>query len=453
MIKTKIFWQAGISVALSILVMLLICDSASAARNKCKRLRRARILAIKNTGEYLVRRKETKRFRNKKKAEKNGFNTFAACNKGSSIALKKILPASRCRLTFGIIDDWQYLTAKELKVFKNRKRAERKGFVPYTDCPSGNPTPTSTPDPNITLTPTPTPDPNATATPLPTQTPTPAPGPDTTKEDGISFDGIYTSSTVKLKNGNYVSYLAKNTTSFANTTIEYASSVDGVNWSALATIQGITPDSDQTFTHPSILELQNGEFVLAYQITDHIGSAGIDFNILMRAESADGISFANNPDNNMLNSGSFLREPELFQIDENSYRVYFNGSGIESALSNDGGLTWTREGEVTINGISDSYVPYPGGPDIVKLENGTLRMFIHGTPDVNATQTKLYSATSSDGRVFQIEAGPLLEPEQGHSHANPDVFEADDQHYRVFFTDRYEDNGQKWRLLSALIDK
>jgi hypothetical protein len=94
---------------------------------------------------------------------------------------------------------------------------------------------------------------------------------------------------------------------------------------------------------------------------------------------------------------------------KNDLLMYFGRNGICESRSTDHGRTWSDPLTVTFNGLQNS-----GGevdPSITQEHDGTLRLYFYGPTSSNGDPAQIsgdhviYSATSTDGVNFTVEAG------------------------------------------------
>lgn len=110
--------------------------------------------------------------------------------------------------------------------------------------------------------------------------------------------------------------------------------------------------------------------------------------------------------------------PDAIQLPGGGIRLYYQGAGvIESALSDDGGLTFVKEPGVRINrGWHGDIDPdNVGAPTTVLLPDGRFRMYYRaGDEDdrwMNGLKSVILSAISDDGLLFTPEEGVRVSPE------------------------------------------
>ncbi|MCX5886180.1 MAG: choice-of-anchor D domain-containing protein [Proteobacteria bacterium] len=204
--------------------------------------------------------------------------------------------------------------------------------------------------------------------------------------------------------------LPNNTYRMYNPGIGFRSSEDGLTW----------PDSTNTninemgATNPAVITLKDGTYLMIYGIQQH--TSGPPTERQYRATSTDGIYFNKEPTDAVLTGeNDFASVPDLIYInDDTTLRLYYVSdslpSHIHTATSIDDGLTWIKEGLISITGgpIGQQDVD----PDIIKLADGTYRLFF-ATPPVDQSELgdlRIRSAVSTDGRNFTLESGSRIIP-------------------------------------------
>lgn len=266
-------------------------------------------------------------------------------------------------------------------------------------------------------------------------------------EDGIRIEDTTSSSTVRLSDGTYRTYLAG---------IRTATSADGLTWSDPEFLDGI----GQMYTNPAILVYSDGTYILIFEEQYVDPDSGEDIRRFFRAQSADGVDFAltvgpfedgaimvpEGGDNN------FLSVPDMIELVDGSIRMYFVASGdhIESALSNDKGMTWIREGVTVISDLKDDQPAVD--PDIIMLDDGVYCLFF-ATNDGDSSfleNLRIRSALSDNGLDFELEGGDRIPVENDvQLRLDPDVVLLPDGNYRMYFGEALDDQSE-FNLRSAL---
>jgi YD repeat-containing protein len=132
---------------------------------------------------------------------------------------------------------------------------------------------------------------------------------------------------------------------------------------------------------------------------------------------------------------------EIVALSDGRYRAYFQegANEIKSALSNDGGKTFTLEEGARAQGSV---------PATIQLPDGQWRMYY-------ASQGEIVSATSRDGLTFTNERGIRIErgkpgefDEFGITH--PSIVALPDGSYRMYYDGQFRpEPGPYWRIMSA----
>lgn len=184
----------------------------------------------------------------------------------------------------------------------------------------------------------------------------------------------------------------------------------------------------ELISNPTVVMLDSGEYMMIF---NKKGSGGRD--VFLRATSPDGITFtryagpleegavmAPNTEEN-----GFISVPDLAAFGGLLHIYYVankNVNRIFHAASADGGITWTRAGQITLSGVDplDKTVD----PDVMLLADGRLRLFFaYGLQSQTAFGGEgILSAVSSDGARFTVEGAVLAPPSSGFT-IDPDVVE------------------------------
>lgn len=226
----------------------------------------------------------------------------------------------------------------------------------------------------------------------------------------LAWSGNPTTSTctIVLSNNTYRNY---------NPGIWTRTSPEGLTW----TDQVSTGINDQGATNPAVIRLKDETYLMIYGIQTH--TSGPPTEKLYRATSTDGIHFTKQAgpltDGAVLTADgsehNFVSVPDLISIDDDTtLRMYFVAdsyqSHIHTAVSIDNGQTWTREGQISITGgpIGQQDVD----PDIIKLADGTYRLYFATSPsgETELGNLRIRSAVSNDGRNFTLESGERVSP-------------------------------------------
>lgn len=204
-----------------------------------------------------------------------------------------------------------------------------------------------------------------------------------------------------------------------------ATSTDGVTWGFVTKIS--FPETE-TFGGAA-LRLSDGTFVMIYEAGRTISS--LTGGKFFRATSTDGVKFTKTPGAGTTGavfepsgSTSLISVPDLIVLPDGRWRMYFvgyDGNRMESAVSTDLGMTWTKEGLIEIAGMESSRTQVD--PDVILLANGKFRLYFTAPVSGRSLSNKrIYSATSSDGRTFLLDAGERIGVADGTAdNVDPDV--------------------------------
>jgi hypothetical protein len=240
------------------------------------------------------------------------------------------------------------------------------------------------------------------------------------------------SATLLLPDGSYRMYLPGLVT---------RSSSDGLTWSAPQPLA--LSEAGEHLRNPAVVRHKDGAYVMIYEgVKDERLPSRI--TRFYRAVSSDGVAFAKTDGKGAQGAvlepidgdSLFLSAPDMLAMPDGSLRLYFNtadGARVESAVSKDDGLTWTREGPVTIAGLGARIKA--ADPDVLRLADGTFWMFF-AAGDNGKPNPRIVSATSSDGRNFTLEGGERLTPADSATFlVDPEVVVLPSGEYRLYFAE------------------
>jgi hypothetical protein len=137
-------------------------------------------------------------------------------------------------------------------------------------------------------------------------------------------------------------------------------------------------------------------------------------NEILSARSADGgLTWTREPGVRWGNGDGNFSAPRIQFLAGQKMRLLMNerGKGIISALSNDGGLTFTAEPGLRIaqDGPADSHAAF--APEIVQVGADQFVMYYAGYAPAN--RARILRATSSDGLNWHKDSAPVISPEAG----------------------------------------
>jgi hypothetical protein len=258
-----------------------------------------------------------------------------------------------------------------------------------------------------------------------------------TAESGIRLSNTTSTSTIRRPDNTYRTYFAG---------ISAATSVDGLSWGNTGLVVRSGPGEFNR--NPAMFRTSANTFGMFYeQVVNNVGR-------FYRATSPDGVTFTVSPSTAVMQpSGSdnnFLSVPDIISLGGGMIRMYFVAGGAltDSATSTDDGVTWTREGRITVSGLSAAN--WVVDPELVRLTNCGYRMYFATGPDGQSglMSKRIRSATSTDGRTFTLDAGiriALLA--SGDDLVDPDVIELPDGRYRMYYG--YSTSGGNYHLMSS----
>jgi predicted GH43/DUF377 family glycosyl hydrolase len=157
---------------------------------------------------------------------------------------------------------------------------------------------------------------------------------------------------------------------------------------------------------------QSGRLRMYYECCD--GQQGTP-NSIRSATSADGgLLWTPEMGARLGSDGGYYSAPRILFLDDGRCRLYCceRGTGIVSALSDDGGLTFHREPGVRIapGNPYDSLIAF--APEILQIEGVGFRMYYAGYSASN--RAYILSALSQDGLRWEKQAEPIVSPGEGH---------------------------------------
>lgn len=294
--------------------------------------------------------------------------------------------------------------------------------------------PSPTPNINITVTPNGTIISEPAITPSPTATPT-AQVLNWQKEAGIRIvDGV--SSNTLFVNGTYRMYYTK------EDGIHLALSTDGLNFYDAGA--EIAPG-----TNSAVFQIENG-----YRMIYEIDNGSTDRK-LYSAFSNDGMNWTKESGIRLQDDieslrkngpgSSFASVPEIVKLTNGTLRMYYTtGTRSSSALSGDNGLTWKKEGQII---VEDRQIVLD--PDIIMLDDGTYLFFYSTSDSVPFQKQWLEIAESTDGRYFKPFSGGIHPFGNTTNYVDPDVVKLSNGHYRIYFGEA-ENMQNQFRIVSVI---
>jgi hypothetical protein len=230
------------------------------------------------------------------------------------------------------------------------------------------------------------------------------------------------------------------------------SSADGLVW---ANRKDIIFPENPTF-NPAVIRLASGTFVMIYE-AGHTASS-LSGSKFYRATSTDGISFTKTSGSGTGGavlepaSSEVVSVPDLILLSDGRLRMYYvggDGNAMYSAVSSDLGLSWTKEGRVSISGMSSDRTQVD--PDIISLASGGFRLYFTAPLSGRSLSNKrIYSATSTDGRTFLLDAGERIGvPDGTTDNVDPDVVVIAGGKLRMYYGSKPNESAQ-YDLKSAV---
>lgn len=184
-------------------------------------------------------------------------------------------------------------------------------------------------------------------------------------------------------------------------------------------------------------------------------------NSIRSAVSDDGLAWRIEPGIRLELQGRNLSSPRIMFLEDGRCRLYCgqHRSGMVSAISSDGGLTFGLEVGVRIAADQPHDRMAAFAPEILRLRDGGYRMFYAGYSD--PTHACILTAKSTDGLNWQKASHPVLAPSSSWDAAkcsemcviwNPDSLTADHS-FRMFYEACDGTSQGKrgvWRIASAI---
>jgi len=249
-----------------------------------------------------------------------------------------------------------------------------------------------------------------------------------TKESGTRIEDGVSSVTIFIDNM-YVMYYT------AGGGIWTAKSFDGLTFEKVGIVVGAGEAGSQQemVTNPAIIKLSDNGYRMIYEGSQMLAER--QDRRLFSAFSADafnwvkenGVRFQDYVDGKP--GELFTSVPDTIWLENGDLRMYYTrGTTSATALSQDNGVTWTKEGNLDLGRIAID-------PDIIRLDDGSYKLFFT-TFDSEFGVGKQYvmSASSTDGVTFILDSGKRLEPSAGKELVtDPDIIQLPDGSYRMYY--------------------
>ena len=260
-----------------------------------------------------------------------------------------------------------------------------------------------------------------------------------TKEEGTRVDGV--SSCTMIKDNEYWMY-------YTGKDIELAISSDGLNFIKKGTVIDMKDvEGVDMVTNPSVFMTKDGKYRMIFEgskMTENkndrklysaISTDGLVWTV-------EGVRFQDEGDGKP--GEIFTSVPDIIRLDDERLRMYYTrGATSAIAISDDDGMTWTKEKNLDLKRIAVD-------PDVVRLDDGTYKLFFT-TFDSEWGKGEQYvmSASSTDGINFVIDEGKRIGPGPGYDMVvDPDIIKLRDGRYRMYYGE--SNKGMTFRINSAV---
>ncbi len=246
-----------------------------------------------------------------------------------------------------------------------------------------------------------------------------------TKEPGIRISGI--SSCTIFKDNQYWMY-------YTGQGIKLAKSFDGLDFEDIKTVVDVPNVSSfgiNMVSNPSVFETNDGKYRMIFEGSKMSSSEQTDRK-LYSAVSSEGLNWEMEEGVRFQDEGdkpgeTFTSVPEIIRLDNGKLRMYYTrGMTSSTALSEDDGLTWTKEANLQLGKIAVDL-------DIVRLNNSYKLFFTTFADEFGVGEQWVASASSEDGINFVLDNSKLIEPDTTNSLiTDPDVIKISNG-YRMYY--------------------
>ena len=255
---------------------------------------------------------------------------------------------------------------------------------------------------------------------------------DWTKESGVRIDNGVSSDTIIIDDMYVMYYTADG--------IQTAKSSDGLAFEKTGVVvENGEPDSMQMMvSNSAVIELNNGSYRVIYECQDNNHNRRL-FSVF----SEDGFTWTKEEGVRFQDYGDgkpdelFTSVPDIIRLDNGDLRMYYT-RGITSAiaLSKDEGLTWIKERNLDLDRIAID-------PDILRLDDGTYKLFFTSfDSEFGVGPQYVMSASSTDGINFTVDSGKRLEPVSEYKLLlDPDIIRLSDGSYRMYYSEMQNDGS------------
>lgn len=249
-----------------------------------------------------------------------------------------------------------------------------------------------------------------------------------TRSGKTVFNDVTSSDTHKLSDGTYRMYFMK------DDGIVYADSSDAATFTDPVQT-GIKSDPGKFISNPAVLQIKDGEWLMAYEQQPMSSTPGQSGNQPPSAGNQRNLYYATSSDGKVFSKGGvaidsskeddfFTSVPDLVLLSGGKVRMYYvsGGEAIGSAISSDSGKTWQRETGLR---LEDKAVD----PDVMQKGNEWVMYF----SVLSGPGNSLYKSTSKDGLTWTGKQEVLSAQDQETAIVDPDVVEISTGKYRMFF--------------------
>jgi hypothetical protein len=248
-----------------------------------------------------------------------------------------------------------------------------------------------------------------------------------TKEEGTRIENGVSSCTI-IKDNEYWMY-------YTGEWIELAKSSDGLNFVNIGTIINVKDvQGVDMVTNPAVFMTTDGKYRIIFEGSRWVDGGQTDRE-LYSAISSDGLTWKVEEGVRFQDEGDgkpgelFTSVPDIIRLDDGRLRMYYTrGSTSAIAISDDEGMTWTKEKNLDLKRIVID-------PDIVRLDDGTYKLFFTSfDSEFGKGEQYMMSASSTDGVNFVIDEGKRIRPSSGSNMiVDPDVIKLPDGRYRMYY--------------------
>ncbi|MFH1630891.1 MAG: hypothetical protein ABIA21_01560 [Candidatus Aenigmatarchaeota archaeon] len=262
-----------------------------------------------------------------------------------------------------------------------------------------------------------------------------------TKEKGTRISGI--SSSTIIKDSQYLMY-------YTGKGIELAKSLDGLNFEYIGQIIDMNDiDGVDMVTNPAVFQTKDNSYRMLFEgsrwVEDEKDGGHQTDRKLYSAASTDGLNWVMENGVRFWDYGDgkpgeiFTSVPDIISLPDNRLRMYYTrGATSATALSDDEGLTWTKETDLKLRKVAIDL-------DIVLLNDSTYKLFFTTFEnEFGFGDQWVMSASSTDGINFIIDEDKIIEPSTPNGLiTDPDVIKTDNgyrMYYGEFRKGEYESN-------------